>query len=727
MPKFRLTHSKATSQVAEAAVHNALSRGKAAAQATAEAIATRLRNRIRDGVCNSWEDFERLSNLIVDPVFRSRGYSSAVANEYLDFYVSTAASVWERKQREIQTNPISISMVSAPKADAIIHHEIKQDAGGFKLRPQQRKAVDATINALWEAKTTNAVLMPLKTGAGKTVIGSAICKYLQDNNYLDAPGLFAFGHIFIFAPKAVVIPWIRTLKRIGVKGVGTDVLVLPHDALRSKNWEFLFYDEEIEFFNNKKIVKRCRLPEGPVFVILDEYHKYKKSGSKKSRYIEAFLDYPETKWLDLSATPGITVNDMRLFTLQTRHRQSDGTLIDAEQWPVFSWTFCRNSRPDQNIGANMERFRDYMSFAIVDPPNDPMKVKAYNRVKFFKFKTEEEWAKYWKLEKAYVEALKRCGENISERGLVMAQFQIYRNGSELLSVPYFVEAAIQAYRDGFAPVLALCYQNSVIDAAAAFIKAGFRREDISIIWGGQKEIKESDIYSHDEFFNLLMKKEAIDEGRLPADAISKKEWTKFRKTLAYNRDRIRREETEDEKRERMKWMSTLKLHAQTADERQDAVDDFIQGRTKICIYTFAAGGVGLSLDHQVEGGRPRQVFSTVCYYAEEYIQALGRCLRVVTLSDVIQNIMVPRGTIVEHHVVPRLLPKLRSISKIATQGDDMVGAMEKSILKQEKQVSDIPDAEQAIESEDDAGDLAELAQEQDIDDDDDDDDSNNGK
>jgi hypothetical protein len=67
------------------------------------------------------------------------------------------------------------------------------------------------------------------------------------------------------------------------------------------------------------------------------------------------------------------------------------------------------------------------------------------------------------------------------------------------------------------------------------------------------------------------------------------------------------------------------------------------------------------------------------YWAEEFAQALGRCVRITTLTDTRQSIYVPEGTILSDHMAPKLARKLKSVDAIGSSNVDLAGELEKAL------------------------------------------------
>ncbi len=70
------------------------------------------------------------------------------------------------------------------------------------------------------------------------------------------------------------------------------------------------------------------------------------------------------------------------------------------------------------------------------------------------------------------------------------------------------------------------------------------------------------------------------------------------------------------------------------------------------------------------------MYSTICYYAEEFGQALGRCVRLATLQPVVKQYMTFfLGTIMSKHVRPILQRKLRNLSKFSLSDVDLAAEL----------------------------------------------------
>jgi hypothetical protein len=304
-----------------------------------------------------------------------------------------------------------------------------------------------------------------------------------------------------------------------------------------------------------------------------------------------------------------------------------------------------------------------------------------NKITLLDWERQEQRLRYQNAEDDYIKAVERAGGSTaaSDRGAIARATMIFRAAEEHIKVESMVKRSHELHANGYAPVIALSFQNSVIEFIAQMAKAGIPRSKISVIWGGRKIIKPEEIYDADEYARRVDM--YISDGFEP-DQWSRDEWARFRKSRKYYMDQLRNDLTTSEYAERIGWLENMRLKSQSDTERQDEIDRFQSGETEFCVFTLAAGGVGVDLDQQIPEARPRWMLSTICYYAEEYQQALGRCKRIATLQpEVVQESLFFRGSIAAEHVAPKLGKKLNSINALAATGIDFSLLLEDAIIK----------------------------------------------
>ena len=86
---------------------------------------------------------------------------------------------------------------------------------------------------------------------------------------------------------------------------------------------------------------------------------------------------------------------------------------------------------------------------------------------------------------------------------------------------------------------------------------------------------------------------------------------------------------------------------QSAEERQQVIDNFQDDKEHVIVVNIAAGGTGISL-HDINGNRQRISLISPTFNVKDHLQALGRIHRNGAKSDAIQKILVASDSIEEH-------------------------------------------------------------------------------
>jgi hypothetical protein len=565
---------------------------------------------------------------------------------------------------------------------------------GLDFKPQQKKAIAALLDVLYK-DNLNGALVPLGTGKGKSWIAAGLALWLQKHDpqkFCNFLGLFP--PILIITKKSVVLDFRDTLKKLGLESVGLAVDVWSYNEVFSTKNKNFFKSETTEIFGQATNVIRFNLPEqaAPKLIILDECQEIKKEKSKRTKYLEAFLQFPSIKWVFTSATPAVTVWDTMFMTLAMRLPYGARPLT-RETFPEFARTLTLGADPRSANAAALERWAGALGDRLVKPPGDPQKVKALNKVKLFEITDPANQNMLKNAMKNYLEAIERTGRSIDPQGQVMVAFMVMARAAELATVDTWVADAIAAHQQGYAPVIAIRFTETLKELVMKlcdseyFRSKNLNKQKISLIWGGNKEIKPEELLPETRAAEIAAKMgmwilDNPHEARKPkADdiGITKEEFRAFHKGIKYTSERIFREMTKDAFAARNEKLREMKLHNQNQKERHENVQAFLNGETEFCIYTLSSGGTGISLDHRYQHTRPRKVASTMTYWAEEFAQALGRCVRITTLTDTLQEIYVPEGTILSDHMAPKLARKLKSVDAIGSSNVDLAGELEKAL------------------------------------------------
>jgi superfamily II DNA or RNA helicase len=107
---------------------------------------------------------------------------------------------------------------------------------------------------------------------------------------------------------------------------------------------------------------------------------------------------------------------------------------------------------------------------------------------------------------------------------------------------------------------------------------------------------------------------------------------------------------------------SLVYGGQTAEERDNIINDFQNNKTKIIICNIKAGSVGISL-HDLHGGHQRISLISPCWSSIELIQAFGRIHRAGAKTPALQRIIYVNGS-VEDKIAEKLKIKLANVNDI---------------------------------------------------------------
>lgn len=386
--------------------------------------------------------------------------------------------------------------------------------------------------------------------------------------------------------------------------------------------------------------------------------------------------------------------------------------VTKNNWSDWSQQIAYPFDPIEHAPAAIDKLMDVMDDYVIRCKGVKWQFKGKNETKIIDFDCvedkkfyEDAWTRYLK-EKAKLE--KEAGKDGGDGGVnglqQLAQFTKFRQASEVCHANHIVDAMHDSYLHGQAPVAGLNFKHTIIKAVKRLIlHYGYKRSDISIIWGGgltiNKKAKQQKAMASNDVIQEALKKagismEDIGLGEDDVAAVDK----------LLQGEKIPKE-----------W----NLGTQNKKQRQEEIDRFQSGRSKFCFFTFKSGGVGLSLHHcdeqvneynrlapgyqewldklvkrpkserplgpgkvgrkksgyaHVEDipyiqSRPRICFLTPTYSAMELVQGLGRCPRINSLSDTPQIILFFRGTI-EERVAEIVTQKLRCLTKVVRAHED---------------------------------------------------------
>jgi len=623
-----------------------------AAKATARNRTRQIIDRHTAAPFTSWAAIGTILSTEVPTSFKLQPLTFTTVNNFCNWYINSTAERIEAALKAGDAANESMAKISFAKEDLI----------PFNLKPpyrsinQQRKAVTQIVHELYLERHTNAVLVPLDTGIGKTAIAASVAIYLQEKNYFGA-GDFGVYNIIYLVPNRVKLQVKREFLAMGVKDMARAVHIVSYSELRTKGFLQRFKKVTEERFGAPTEVYKWILPP-PCLIIADECHVIKKLTAKCTRIVQGWLSAPHTRWIFMSATPISIVNNLATFAFATRMKFG-GQILSHNNWKEFAWS-VGGSDPMKSNDAAAGRVKEWFGPAIINVPNDPRKFKSYRSIKMLKMR-EEDRPSYEQAQEAWLEACERKGKIPSERGRVLAATTMFRKAEERIKAPYFADLAIEAHNEGFAPVVGVSFIDTIKRIAERLTRQGHKRENMSIIWGGEKLITDDMVYTLEEFMRMQKRVERLENGVYDLD---RAEAAKYRRTLKHFTERWMIKESPEDQRARIEWLREMKLEAQSLEQQQEEIDRFQSGKTEFCLFTLPAGGTGVSLDHRYEHVRPRKTFGTITFYMEEIIQFFGRAYRgPTTISDVHQYSVFFENTIVADVVAPALARKLKVHNK----------------------------------------------------------------
>ena len=539
--------------------------------------------------------------------------------------------------------------------------------GSARLFPEQAGTFLAIRDALWINRTHHAVLNDGGTGSGKTFLAAAlIADVFRQNRHVDTsiPEQFRMMlanmpyRVLVITRKSVIPQYKEVLTRFGLGPYLADNrLVVTNYNQLSAGFANIFVKEkhnpitdavELEFISGFT----------PYLVIYDECQGLRNPDTQQTRFVLAMnrLDNPPFQ-VFMSATPFVTVNDSRTFVIAAKYEYL-GTRVTETNFQTFAGAIAK--RPDKPNKAAAKRLREKLAPYIFSFPRVKWPHKAINQVLVADFENEVDKAIYAKAYTTFLERKAKAGENTNfgrfNEFVAIGQF---RKTAEPLRVGILMRESIAQLQTGKAVLIGTAYRETVARYVHRMIhEHGYKRSDFSIIWGGKRAWKTERLLNEAELQALF------ERIQTDPDDIDEDERAAMSETVNYITERLMTGETADQQAKRLAEMTELGLvGTQSPAQRQEEIDNFQNGVSKICIFTLAAGGVGLSLDHDRPHTRPRVGYFTPVYSGPEAQQALGRAVRRGTLSDTYQYLVYLAGTI-EEQVAAAMDVKLGCIAEL---------------------------------------------------------------
>lgn len=545
----------------------------------------------------------------------------------------------------------------------------------------QKKATKELFDKIVVQKKP-AVLLLASTGTGKTFITAALDRRLKDINFEKDKTWGTTNYLSI--TRASVVEQTKRVNKnfFGIKHP-VDTEVINIEQLRSRagqlwiiNKTTIVNGEEVEVWVWKPMIN-------PSVLYLDECQAVKNEGSQQHKILVAYseLRVPTTQ-VFISATPFTRVSEAKAFAIATKKDISHlgfppGTKLSAATWPTYASIMAGpQSVPTDYNEAAVDRLMDDLSDYIVRVRGVRWQFNAINRVEVIDFDSAELRKEYDQAWERYLIKKAKLEESVTDnpRFQELVELQIFLAAAEYCKRYIFARRMYNDVMDGKAAVLAVKFKKTLI----AVVKIlhddyGISRDSISLIWGGgqtQLTAKQKLKTKVMENFELFKAQGISLEDMMLEDV----------------EERI----LEDLPPE-------LRLGSQSKEERQREIDRFQSGKSLYCIYTYKAGGVGLSLHHTDEQvsykvrrqkngyaviedipnipTRPRKATVGPTWSAIELVQGCGRVPRLTSLSDTEQCFLYYRGTVEEDQAYV-VTHKLKCLSKVVRQHENWMDIIE---------------------------------------------------
>jgi hypothetical protein len=269
------------------------------------------------------------------------------------------------------------------------------------------------------------------------------------------------------------------------------------------------------------------------------------------------------------------------------------------------------------------------------------------------------------------------------RARVYASFTIFRNEVEHVRIPQVIDRMHNAVmNEGRSAVCGTAFTGAVIKGVFSLIdEKGVDPSQISVIWGGRKNIRPERILGPQEMFDLIQG--ALESG----NGLSPEEKRLIKRNLAWQQDAMIFGDGDDAARQDHRYARLQRLGligVQTKEKRLREIAKMQSGQALYCFFTMASGGTGLSLPHCDSRQRPRSGWFTPIYSGKEFTQAFGRLPRRTSITDSYQTVVLLRGTIESEHVAPILDNKLQAASAFTSKKNDIMAQLAKLFMREKE-------------------------------------------
>jgi len=593
-----------------------------------------------------------------------------------------------------QTPPTSIVPASTINATEVLLNYSEKNNYGLCLSPKekaflywfQKKAAAELLYKITVLKLSGILLLS-STGTGKTFIMAAVLRRLADMAWEEGKTLSHIPYL-VLTKTTVVQQTARVFFNLFDLHVPTDIEVINIEKLRSNHGKF-WIKEKVVIEDGEEVTKVWWKNQiQPPIIFLDESQGVKNVTSKQSQLCAAYTELEENATLVcVSATPFTRVCEAKVWAISThrplgpRYGLPEGTVLNSANWATYAAYIASDGngkgKPEDYNQAAIERLMDDLKDYVVRVKGVKMQFKGINTVEIVHFRTPEERKFYETAMDRYEERVRRAEAELKEgKEPSTHPFTIFQQllmAAELCKAELIADRMYKDVQGGFAACAAVKYKCTLI-AIEQFLenKYGVKRDNITLVWGGGQTQLNAKQKTKKKILSMQEQIEAtgMEMAELMEDA---------------DLDQV-------EDRELLNLPKSSRLGMQSIAQRQVEIDGYQSGKRLYCIYTFKAGGVGLSLPHcdelttdwnhshpkfnewyaariaakdlpqpgkvrRKESGyaveedipfiptRPRKNTVATTVNAIELVQGVGRIPRIVSLSDSLQSLIFYFGTI----------------------------------------------------------------------------------
>ncbi len=481
------------------------------------------------------------------------------------------------KEAESEVNSIFISKFSDQIASLL-----KQKDGC-----EQEEIARKIFNEIW-FNLKPGLLLNAQTGAGKTYILASIIKNLLHNNFIEKCKCLSPLPIVYITKTSVVEQTKKVLQDEFALDIVNTVHVFNIETLRARFGK-LFVKEKVAVVNGQETVEyEWNTNIVPCLVIWDECQILAREESIQSKIAQAINRVLKKIVIQIftSATPFSRVCEARCFAVSTHTSFQLGmgeVELTDRNWKQFSHQVAAPGDPMEYNEAAIKRLVEKLDPYIFRIKNIRPKHKAYNGVSKIHFLTSEEkneyetaWERYQKEKNRIEEESEKTGEGSYFQ--LLAQLTIMRKAAEKCRRYHLAEFMDKSFKEGKSPVCAVAFKGTITGTYRILVEDyGWKRDDISIIWGGSIESlnlkkKVGLKIKNNKLFQEALKEEDIDLQELGIDL----------------------ENIEEKTEEQLAFEKLHNLLTQKPDEREKEKMRFQLGKSRGCFFTFKSGGVGLS-------------------------------------------------------------------------------------------------------------------------------------